>query len=515
MTSAALAPTAPAATPGPSVVVRVLGWVGVVVLYLMGLWHFVLPTISTFLRSMQNGNPITGAGDFVGLENWVSVLPQLVPTLGLATLSMLPAAVIALVLGLLIATGMPSLARTSVVTRIAVGVLAALFVPLGVGLPQLLSATTRVNTPEAAVLLVLVTLTLAIVPILTVAFATAFAFVRSGRSGVWTAILTVAIGILGALALGLQLFDLPYALTAGGPNGATMTPAQLIFRLGFQMFDFGQASAVSGFLLLVCGALGILVVLGLAAARIRFVVHTGESDGPRRGGIVGLVVAVLALVGAIILVVPVLTGGWGGEAGVDALQVAVNTWIPTALGTLVQLVVAVLGGLAIGWCRPAGRFSLWLLLPLAPWLFVGPMPLLIARYASEAPIGGLNTWGSLIASPALVVAAVAAFAVLAFGLRDQRGFGVLAALGGAAAGAAGILFLVQSQSLLPSLILISDPSLAPAPLTLLRIMGSGGGTGEALTGSLGLLAPIPVLLIVAVLGVLAQLGLRRVTVARD
>lgn len=43
----------------------------------------------------------------------------------------------------------------------------------------------------------------------------------------------------------LQLFDENYILTGGGPNNATLTPVLYLYKVGFQQFDFGYASAIA------------------------------------------------------------------------------------------------------------------------------------------------------------------------------------------------------------------------------------------------------------------------------
>ncbi len=53
------------------------------------------------------------------------------------------------------------------------------------------------------------------------------------------------------------------------------------------------------------------------------------------------------------------------------------------LAALVILLLAALAAVAIGALRPLGRRSEWLLLPFAPWLFVGAGPLGIAWFSAE------------------------------------------------------------------------------------------------------------------------------------
>ncbi len=71
-------------------------------------------------------------------------------------------------------------------------------------------------------------------------------------------------GPLAALMLfriieGLKLFDLPYAMTSGGPASATMTLTLYAWRTSFLQFRLGYAAAMAVLLLLII--LGLTVVL--------------------------------------------------------------------------------------------------------------------------------------------------------------------------------------------------------------------------------------------------------------
>ncbi|NBI05893.1 carbohydrate ABC transporter permease [Senegalia massiliensis] len=53
----------------------------------------------------------------------------------------------------------------------------------------------------------------------------------------------------------LQLFDEPYILTDGGPDGATMTVAQYLYNNGFRYIKFGYAAAISYVLVIIIAIL--------------------------------------------------------------------------------------------------------------------------------------------------------------------------------------------------------------------------------------------------------------------
>lgn len=75
---------------------------------------------------------------------------------------------------------------------------------------------------------------------------------------------TVAIVLLIRLAEALKLFDIPFALTGGGPGVATQPYSMLAFRTGLRFFDVGYASAMAYGLLAV-----VMVIITLFFRRMR------------------------------------------------------------------------------------------------------------------------------------------------------------------------------------------------------------------------------------------------------
>lgn len=59
---------------------------------------------------------------------------------------------------------------------------------------------------------------------------------------------TVVLAVVGSL----KYFDLIYVMTNGGPNGASEVMASYMYRIAFKGFNFGYASAIGFFLLLIC-----------------------------------------------------------------------------------------------------------------------------------------------------------------------------------------------------------------------------------------------------------------------
>ena len=56
----------------------------------------------------------------------------------------------------------------------------------------------------------------------------------------------------------LQLFDENVILTGGGPNNATLTPVLYLYKVGFQQFDPGYASAIAWVLVVITGIISII-----------------------------------------------------------------------------------------------------------------------------------------------------------------------------------------------------------------------------------------------------------------
>jgi multiple sugar transport system permease protein len=75
---------------------------------------------------------------------------------------------------------------------------------------------------------------------------------------------TIIIVLLLRLAEALKLFDIPFAMTGGGPGVATQPYSMLAFRTGLRFFDLGYASAMAYGLLIVA-----MIVITLFFRRLR------------------------------------------------------------------------------------------------------------------------------------------------------------------------------------------------------------------------------------------------------
>ena len=74
----------------------------------------------------------------------------------------------------------------------------------------------------------------------------------------------IIIVLLLRLAEALKLFDIPFALTGGGPGIATQSYSFLAFRTGLRYFDVGYASAMAYCMLIV-----VMIIVTLFFNRLR------------------------------------------------------------------------------------------------------------------------------------------------------------------------------------------------------------------------------------------------------
>lgn len=75
---------------------------------------------------------------------------------------------------------------------------------------------------------------------------------------------TIIIVLLLRLAEALKVFDIPFALTSGGPGITTQSYSMLAFRTGLRFFDVGYASAMAYGLLVV-----VMIIVTLFFRRLR------------------------------------------------------------------------------------------------------------------------------------------------------------------------------------------------------------------------------------------------------
>lgn len=358
---------------------------------------------------------------------------------------------------------------------------------------------------------------------------------RPGRSA-WPAGLVVGgVAALATIAVALQSFGYPFAAQKGttGPESSDriMTPLLDLWWNGLNPLQIGVGNAAATLTLIPLMVLGVAAALLIITTGLRIEVEPrsrtvpGEDRAVPGQGKVRGPAAVLAGFGLLVVLVLALYGLWPwltrlGQFGQDVPvgSLLANTWLPSLISTVIGTGLALLGGFAIGALRPLGRFSEVLLLPFAPWLFVGLGPLVVVKLGGENYLNPDTTdsFARHIPPIWLVVPAMFLFTVLFRGLANQdRADGVdpapgrmlvrslpMVALVGAAT------WLVQSQS---PLLRMTSPPRKTAPGWLLIANTMMEIDPDML--EFGLVLPIPLILVFAVvLGVLQVRHLDRLAI---
>ena len=509
---------------------RVLGWLLLLPAVALGTWQIVVPAARTVWTSVFQTRPLGdgGKGRFLGLEAYAEA--DLVGPVLLGLVLGLPAFVVAGLAGVAIgalAAGASDGLRLAV--RGVLGVLMVLYAPIGTGLALRLAGRGDLGFGFLVTTAVLVVLPVgtALVALVVMAAAGPDGLTSAGRR-VGAVALVLGVGLVAAMSLGLQMFGLPAAVT--GVSRDSATPGVLIYLRGFQLLDLSEAAAVSTVLLGILAVLGVLVTVVLLAAGLRVevtpemprgTVTYGPVAGKRRGstglGGVALVLAVLVLVVFLILARDWVAGLFVSLPPAipfaDATRIVVNTWVPPFVAVLVQVLVGALAGFGIGWLRPLGRGSEWLLLVFAPGLFVALTPLLVARFV--AAIDGGSLGGSSLVPPLWVsIPAVYVFTFVAAGLRrawdadpSVRSSVMVSGLATVAL-VFVVSWVVQAQTVTWNLVVAQNPERASGPLTLARLASTV--FGEALPQQLA--TPVPLLAILAAVAAAATIGMDQVRV---
>ncbi|GAA0363293.1 hypothetical protein NE235_23040 [Actinoallomurus spadix] len=388
----------------------------------------VVPTGQTIVRSLQESRLFGRSHGFAGLDNYLTLLKQgdFWHTLGFCVLLAIVPVIVAVLIGPALAaaldqagtwprrTGRVLLSLPLVVFSPAAVALAWQMGQTGAGGSGVAKVFGRIDSPGKA---------FGVVPLITGAatfgvvcglallvFLPVLRGRREGRRAAPAMVAVASVVALAVLATCVQAFTFPTVL--GGARRAT-TPVGLEYTLTFRMGDLGVGSAqatIVGLILAVLGVAATLIAIRtglgveLAPAPPRGAPEPGRRPDPGRA-VLGLLAAVVVLIFAVLASWPWLSalfsGGYGGRAPASPARLYLNTWLPPLLGALVSVGAAFLAALGIGGLRPLGRRSEWLLLPSAPWLFVGIGPLAVADYQNERDLHLLGKFPSLI-SPILV-----------------------------------------------------------------------------------------------------------------
>jgi ABC-type sugar transport system permease subunit len=511
------------------------------------IWSYVAPTLSTMVTSFQHDSLIREP-ESAGGENYQQIFEDgLAGQFGLALLlGLLPLAFALLAAPLLAVVADRAGRVPRLVTR---GVLA---LPIAGYAPTALFLGWRVRLSESGSLadgarfelvwvLALTSFGL-VVAVAATAFLSALRQREPGRRPT-LALLTVG-GFVGlaVLALTLQIFTAPTLLTGGGPARSTVTPLLGVMQASFMTFRLGLGAAGSTVLLLVLGLFGLAATGLLLASRTR-IEFDGWRDrpsglpgtsttpavpgtpaasdnpamvagGPPRGVHLGLVIAALVVFLGIFgwASSPWLRHAFGGtelSSGISTSDVLVNTWLPPFISALVSVGLAAVAGFGIGALRPLGRWSELLLVPFAPWLFVGVGPLAVAGFKRASEADQINTFLGLIPPVWLSVPALFVFTLLFRGQCPKwRGGGdigrtlLLPALPMLAA-AFLLTWLVNAQQPFWSRLIASDVDNMPAPVVAEMLMAQ---QGTANADILSLVLPLPLLVVFLLAFAALQIG---------
>lgn len=324
------------------------------------------------------------------------------------------------------------------------------------------------------------------------------------------------------------------------------SPGSAIYHLSFVTFQLGTGAAMSTVLLGIVVPLGVLATRALLASRLRLRIQprgdqparsgaAGDSlaaaapggpaaVGPRAGSGAGAVIAgVVVLVIALVASLPwLIAGSWGpldpaGAVGVRGSGVPgagaalLRTWLGGGGQVLLAVVVAVLAGAGIGYYRPLGERSVPVLLTvLSPALFVGLLPLITMHYLDRDMLGLRGTVAGGLYPQVVVVPLVFLSAYLcdawhrAARERPEGSHRALLTTASATLGlAAAVLLIMRAENPTWSMMAFAydKPDVAILALQDWRVF--------MIPEALGLLRPLPVILVLAVVMAVCAAGMRR------
>lgn len=492
-----LAPLPPR-SPDGGAVARVIGVLLLLPAVVLTVLTLVIPTVGTVASSFRSETLFRGGeSEPVGGANYEALFddPRFWPSLGFAmSLVLLPILVAVVVAPLLSAALDWAGGWARWTARVALSLAIVVFAPVALVIawrraladdpafladPDLAGGTLRSTTAMMTFGVVCAVGVMIFLP----------AF--RARRRLWPTLFTVAgVAVLGLLAVGVQQFTVPYVLSGFGPKNETMTPVGMLFVSAFQNGQLGEAAAVSTLLLVLLAVLGVGAMLVVVLTRLRVSVRPWRSPGSgstvNPGAVVLAVLALLAVVGVAVFTMDPWFDALGGSSPESPEGTGSRTWSPAVLGALVSVGVAYLAALGISGLRPLGRYSEWLLMLFAPWLFVGTAPLSIEFFTSLRDEGELNSEAALFPPILVAIVPLVIMAVLCRGQAERWQQQVSA--GAPAGGAffrvvvlptlplAGLLVVVavfvHAQDLFWPLLVAADPENGTAPLMLVRVQNA-------------------------------------------
>lgn len=387
--------------------------------------EMVIPTVRTFVMSLQDVAPLAQSGEFIGLENYTTIFGQ--PATGPALIFTL----ISLVVRLAVVAVVPPVLAWAAArckrpvrlgVRVALAAPVALFIPIAVTTAWLVlfhpadglippGAFISLADPGRARAALLVIDTL-------YTFGLACGLGAIVYMPIWRRpdgspalsfkdvlrplLATWGVGILATAALTLGTLGLGLILPSGGPGRSTLTLSLLFHQLTYVMFSFGPGAAIASLILLATLALGTAAGLLVILTRVRLAMEGAvratedvaeQPDTRKRSPLPAIVLGATLLIVMGACLISALPFGWlmpqsFAEGGFGRLLEEVtlgrsilNTLAPPLAAVAVQLGVAYLAALGIGALQPLGKHSAWLLLPFSPWLFVTVVPLSLSSLA--------------------------------------------------------------------------------------------------------------------------------------
>jgi ABC-type sugar transport system permease subunit len=473
---------------------RAVGWLLLLPAVVLTVLTLAIPTVSTVTASFESGSIMPGTPtESVGFDNYEAALDagRFLPSVWFALSLVVVPMIVAVVVAPLLAAALDRAGAWARWTaRIVLSLTIVAFAPVALALAWQRdfrddpSRITDVDNVGDTLRSTVGMMTFGVV--CAVGLMIFLPVFRSGRPA-WPALFTTAgLAVLGLLAVGLQLFTVPFVMTAFGPMNATRTPVGLMVVSAAQQGRLGVGAAVATMLLIVLAVLGILAVLVLILSRLRVSLEPRRATASRdsAAAVLGVVALVAIVAGIVLTSLPWFSALSGSDPEIPPGAQA-RTWGPAFLA-LVPVGVGYLAALGISGLRPLGRHSEWLLLPFAPWLFVGIGPLALEFFTSLREDGELNTTGAL--NPRILMS-VLSMVILAVLCRGQSRHWQRQVAAGAPAGPAffrtvvgptlplaGLLFVVTlfltAQELLWPLLVSLDPDHLTVGLALSRESGS-------------------------------------------
>ncbi|MER7416796.1 sugar ABC transporter permease [Micromonospora peucetia] len=498
------------------------------------LWSYVLPSVHTLLESFRRGRLLDGPTESAGGDNYAQVIERgFLGDLGFALLLALVPLLLALLVAPLLALAAQRVGRVPrLVTRALLALPLAAYAPLAVGVAWTMDRfeADQDSWAQAPMLTAVRTVALLTAGLVVAVGATLFLGVLrrpdgglSGGGSSGSAVLAVG-GVLGlaVIAVTVQSWSLQWPVL-GGP-GEDAGPLVRLVRDSMARLQFGVGAAGSVLLLALLAVLGVLAVVLLLVTRTRIAFtgwrdrSAGAAPGTTNRIALGLlVVGLLAFLGVLGYVLAPWLRSFTADTGrlpasLSAGELQANTWLPPLISTTVGVGLAALAGFAIGGLRPLGRASELLLLPFAPWLFVGDGPLAIAHFLRARDADQLDTFVGSIPPGWLCIPALVAFTLFFRGQRERWAASgrfvptmLLPALP-LLAGVGLLDWLVGAQSWLWPQLVVQDLQHAPATnLLVMRLAQTFGAEGSA-QGLVAQVLPLPMLALFLVAFVALQVG---------